>query len=109
MELIYYYILLIILAFFIHSIYSSKYSNRRRNTVVIPINTFDIDEMENLINTYELESQENIVCPITQEIIQIGEDVKQLPCGHKFSNSIKEWLRFKNECPVCRENILDIV
>ena len=108
MELLYYYILLIILIFFINYIYK-KYLNRRTNTTVFPINTFNLNEMENLINTYELVSQENIICPITQENILIGEDVKQLPCGHKFSIFIKDWLRLKNECPVCRENILNVV
>lgn len=109
MDLVYYYLLIIFIVSFIHYIYSLKNSQRRRNTVVVPINIFDTDEMDTVINTYDLISQENIICPITQENIGIGENVKELPCGHKFSNSIYKWIRTKNECPVCRKNILNII
>ena len=109
MELLYYYFLIIFLISLIHYIYSLKNSQRRRNTVVIPINTFDTDEMDTIINTYQITEEENIICPITQENILLGENVKELPCGHKFSESIYKWIRVKNECPVCRKNIINII
>jgi hypothetical protein len=76
---------------------------------MIIANNNDIERFHNIVNTYEAKEEDSIICPITQEYILIGENVKQLPCGHKFSNSIYEWVKIKNECPVCRKNILDIV
>ena len=41
-------------------------------------------------------------CPICLQTIKFK---KTLPCSHKYCNEcIKEWLRKKNNCPVCRCN-----
>ena len=86
MELIYYIMLFLLLNVFIRYILSFRNLNRANNIEVIPINTFNIDEIENFIHTYELSStSENIICPITQENIPIGENIYVLSCGHQFS------------------------
>ena len=78
------------------------YRNRRMNIS----SNHELERFNNIVNTYELIEEDSIICPITQEHILVGENVQELPCGHKFSNSIYEWVKIKNECPVCRENIV---
>lgn len=35
-----------------------------------------------------------------------GEDVMLCPCGHGYHrNCIKEWIRRKNTCPLCKDHI----
>jgi hypothetical protein len=49
---------------------------------------------------------QEVTCPITFDIIPIGEGSITLPCGHIFSPSaIKTWLSEKShQCPVCRQS-----
>lgn len=38
-----------------------------------------------------------------QEEYVVGESVGTLDCGHDFhSHCIKQWLRQKNTCPICK-------
>ena len=106
MELILYYFIFIFLTFFCYNLFSVNNRNRRRNTVIIPINNFDIEEMHNAVSTYEIVDGEDIICPITQENIPVGQEVQELPCGHKFSKDIFIWIEVKNKCPICRNNII---
>ncbi|CAH8297773.1 unnamed protein product [Eruca vesicaria subsp. sativa] len=42
-------------------------------------------------------------CCICQEEYTEGEDMGKLECGHEFhSQCIKEWLKQKNLCPICK-------
>ena len=42
-------------------------------------------------------------CPISLVDFEIGEEIIKLPCYHIFSlNSLEEWLKEKNTCPICR-------
>ena len=95
MELILYYFIFIFLTFFCYNLFSVNNRNRRRNTVIIPINNFDIEEMHNAVSTYEIVDGEDIICPITQENIPVGQEVQELPCGHKFSKDIFIWIEVK--------------
>ncbi|KAI4298472.1 hypothetical protein L6164_032026 [Bauhinia variegata] len=46
-------------------------------------------------------------CCICQEEYADGEDIGSLDCGHEFhTNCIKQWLRRKNLCPVCKTTAL---
>ncbi|XP_010540364.1 PREDICTED: probable E3 ubiquitin-protein ligase RHG1A isoform X2 [Tarenaya hassleriana] len=48
-------------------------------------------------------SQEVEPCCVCQEEYSEGEDVGTLECGHDFhSQCIKEWLKRKNLCPICK-------
>ncbi|XP_010549238.1 PREDICTED: probable E3 ubiquitin-protein ligase RHG1A isoform X2 [Tarenaya hassleriana] len=48
-------------------------------------------------------SQETEPCCVCQEEYKEGEDVGTLECGHCFhSECIKEWLKMKNICPICK-------
>lgn len=38
-----------------------------------------------------------------QEEYVVGESIGTLDCGHDFhSHCIKQWLRQKNTCPICK-------
>lgn len=46
-----------------------------------------------------------IVCSYEsfQEEYADGEDVGKLDCGHEFhTNCVKQWLKLKNVCPICK-------
>ncbi|KAL1207746.1 putative E3 ubiquitin-protein ligase RHG1A [Cardamine amara subsp. amara] len=48
-------------------------------------------------------SQEVEPCCICQEEYKEGEEMGKLECGHDFhSQCIKEWLKMKNLCPICK-------
>ena len=66
-------------------------------------------KFDKVINTYvkNEDNEEDIFCPITQEKILDGEIVRELQCGHKFSESLNEWIYSNNECPICREKVID--
>ena len=67
------------------------------------------EKIDEVIETYEHTSPaEIVVCPITQDEILQGSLIKELPCGHKFSEDITKWLVIKNRCPVCREKVVVI-
>ena len=66
-------------------------------------------KLDEVIETYQhISTEEMIVCPITQDEIPQGSLIKELPCGHKFSEDINTWLVIKNRCPVCREEVVVI-
>lgn len=45
------------------------------------------------------------ICTISQESINIGEEVRELNCGHYFKKEyIDIWLSENNVCPICRKN-----
>lgn len=64
-------------------------------------------KLDEVIDSYEHTStEETLICPITQDEIEIGTLIKELPCGHKFSEGIDRWLSQKNICPVCRDKVI---
>ena len=66
-------------------------------------------KLDEVIDTYEHTStEETIICPITQDKVELGTIIKELPCGHKFSEDIDKWLSQKNRCPVCRGKVIII-
>jgi hypothetical protein len=45
-------------------------------------------------------------CTICVSKYQIGENVTELNCKHIFhTECISEWVKYKSECPVCRQSI----
>jgi hypothetical protein len=50
------------------------------------------------------EHDESTLCPIFHISFEIGDNIKELPCGHIFTpDAIDQWLKEeKAECPVCR-------
>ena len=106
MEILLYIIFLLFIVCFYNTIIFLKHCCiRERNNN--RLNNINMDRFHNVINSYEMIEEENIICPITQESILLGDNIEELPCGHKFSNSIYKWVKIKNECPVCRENIIE--
>ena len=48
----------------------------------------------------------NSICSICMEDFTEGEEVVFCPCKHCYHNHcLKEWLRLKNACPLCKLNI----
>ena len=52
------------------------------------------------------------ICPITQTRLRPGSDrngnkyVIKISCGHRFyRNALNKWLKYANNCPVCRKEI----
>ena len=59
--------------------------------------------VENL-RTVEIKSEEeSYVCAICKDGVNVGEFVKEMPCGHRYHGTcILPWLSARNSCPVCR-------
>lgn len=59
--------------------------------------------VENL-RTLEIKSEEeSYVCAICKDGVNVGEFVKEMPCGHGYhGDCIVPWLSARNSCPVCR-------
>ena len=66
-------------------------------------------KINEIVETCSKDDESIIICPITQEAIERGEIIKTLPCGHQFSDSIDKWIYEENECPVCRDNVIELV
>ncbi|XP_028795842.1 E3 ubiquitin-protein ligase SIRP1-like [Neltuma alba] len=71
--------------------------NRYVNNVNPPAQKAAIEAMPTVITV------ENMRCIICLEDAEIGSEVKEMPCGHKFhSDCIISWLKLRSSCPVCR-------
>lgn len=47
-------------------------------------------------------------CAICLSEYELGEEVKQLQCEHKFhEDCLKEWSNEHDTCPLCRSNIFE--
>ncbi|KAL2895538.1 E3 ubiquitin-protein ligase CIP8 [Bienertia sinuspersici] len=47
--------------------------------------------------------EETYVCAICKDGVNVGEFVKEMPCGHGYhGDCIVPWLAARNSCPVCR-------
>ena len=48
-------------------------------------------------------------CPISLEEFKDGDSLIELPCNHIFLDiSIKEWVKEKQSCPVCRQPLINV-
>ncbi|KAL9649326.1 hypothetical protein ABK040_014628 [Willaertia magna] len=69
-------------------------------------NTFNNNKEEEIINKikkWKLNKFEKYTCPISQELMI---DPVTIESGHTFDrNSIEEWLKSKNTCPITRKKI----
>ncbi|GJX87101.1 zinc finger, RING/FYVE/PHD-type containing protein [Tanacetum coccineum] len=53
--------------------------------------------------TFKSKNDREEVCTICLDEFEIGEIIRLLGCEHGYHPScIKEWLKVKNECPICR-------
>ena len=78
--------------------YTSYYNNFINNSNKINIKQFEHISFDNSINIKS--------CPISLVDFEIGEEIIKLPCSHIFSlNSLEEWLKEKQTCPVCRHEL----
>eukprot|EP01017_Pseudomicrothorax_dubius_P009828 TRINITY_DN13430_c0_g1_i3.p1 TRINITY_DN13430_c0_g1~~TRINITY_DN13430_c0_g1_i3.p1 ORF type:complete len:177 (+),score=23.84 TRINITY_DN13430_c0_g1_i3:64-594(+) len=51
---------------------------------------------------------DNKSCTICMSDFSIGENLRILPCFHKFhSNCVDTWLRQKGSCPICRKELVN--
>ncbi|KAL2532088.1 RING/U-box superfamily protein [Abeliophyllum distichum] len=48
-------------------------------------------------------TEPGLECPICLSEFEVNQDVKQMPCNHKFhSDCINKWLGIHGSCPFCR-------
>lgn len=56
-------------------------------------------------------SADSTICPICQEVLEVGEQIRKLPCGHEFHDPcILQWVGGEQmsqnmNCPVCKQPI----
>ena len=56
----------------------------------------------------EPESDDEDSCIVCLVEYQPGEDLRWLPCKHKFhARCLSDWLSKKKECPVCCQEVVD--
>jgi E3 ubiquitin-protein ligase RNF115/126 len=78
--------------------YTSYYNNFINNSNKINIKQYEHITFDTSINIKS--------CPISLVDFEIGEEIIKLPCSHIFSlNSLEEWLKEKQTCPVCRHEL----
>ena len=65
---------------------------------------------DTLINTLPVETITERLhesCPVCLNDMDVGEQVRNLPCQHKFHKEcVDEWLRVNASCPTCRTSII---
>jgi hypothetical protein len=55
------------------------------------------------------ESMKNESCTICVSKFDVGENITELECKHTLhTDCIAEWVKYKSECPVCRQDIQTI-
>lgn len=65
---------------------------------------FVLGEIESSFPMAEEEKINGELCTICRETLKPG--AKLLPCGHIFdSQCLREWMRIKRECPICRVHL----
>lgn len=65
-----------------------------------------IENLPSVIVTKEDVESNNALCAVCKDDISIGENVKQLPCAHRYhGDCIVPWLEIRNTCPVCRHEL----
>ena len=71
----------------------NSYENKRDDTIELDVQTSICQENE-------------CVCSVCQDTLQINSEMVKLECNHSFHpNCIKEWGKYKQECPNCRHQI----
>jgi len=73
-----------------------------------PFKTVLDDTKENGIKYDVVEDGEEITCCFAQALLEDGDQIATLPCGHTFErHSIMHWLNTESaECPVCRKSLV---
>ena len=70
-------------------------------------NDENIKKLEEIEFNEQFKNKEENKCTICLKIFSIGDKVSYLPCFHCFHSScIKNWIRIKNKCPLCKNIII---
>ncbi|GKU95087.1 hypothetical protein SLEP1_g8490 [Rubroshorea leprosula] len=65
-----------------------------------------VENLPSVVVTKEDVDCNNAQCAVCKDEINIGEEVKQLPCAHRYhGDCIIPWLGIRNTCPVCRHEL----
>lgn len=103
----------------LQNLISSNYRVSIFTTVAFP--EFDYDPFQESLDSYELKKDDNVrilcnkysyigtdkfQCPICMLDFEEKDTVGELECNHSFHfRCIKEWGKYKQECPLCRHAI----
>ena len=85
----------------------------RRQGRVVPLGADDMDIVQLPSHKFQPspepstdDNDKKNLCCICYDEFAAGDDVKTLPCLHRFHEvEIDRWLRQKNSCPVCNTPI----
>ncbi|XP_074317113.1 uncharacterized protein LOC141653290 [Silene latifolia] len=62
-----------------------------------------VENLPSVVISKEDVTDEKSLCAVCKEMIEVGEEGKQLPCSHLYhGDCIIPWLQIRNTCPVCR-------
>ncbi|KAJ1388536.1 Zinc finger, RING-type [Sesbania bispinosa] len=68
-----------------------------------PASVSVVQNLPSVVVTQEDVDKNNALCAVCKDEFGVGEEVKQLPCSHRYhGDCIVPWLGIRNTCPVCR-------
>ena len=106
--------------------YTNNYSQIINNSIYVPDlqSPQQMPQLESYVNinisteeilkdskyiTYNSDIIKENQCPISLEDFKEGDSLIELPCKHLFNETnIKSWVKEKQNCPVCRHNLINV-
>ncbi|KAK8686243.1 hypothetical protein V6N13_125270 [Hibiscus sabdariffa] len=65
-----------------------------------------VENLPSVVVTQEDVVNHNVLCAVCKDEVNLGENMKQLPCAHRYhGDCIIPWLGIRNTCPVCRHEL----
>jgi hypothetical protein len=91
------------------TVVAQRTARRRRLDIELAVdtNTVSVTHKSSQSKSADTESQQN-QCSVCLEKFQEGEELRILPCFHKYHKScIDRWFRDSPACPICKHSIMD--
>lgn len=79
-------------------------------TLLVQIPAYKLSVAKPSFTTANGGDSDDTVCVICHESLNIGDEVRRLPCTHVFHQAcIDRWLRVKTTCPLDNQNLQDLL